>query len=54
MGFVFRVLCIIAAVAFPAFLIKAIRGTEEEIVSNNTFWACVSFGFIVFVFIGLH
>ncbi|WP_409968399.1 hypothetical protein RFF05_18130 [Bengtsoniella intestinalis] len=42
------VLGIIAGFAFPAFLVKAIRSSDEEYESSwNTVFACIAFGVIV-------
>ena len=49
-----KLITIIMGVAFPAFLIKAIKAENDETISKYTAWACVSFGIIVFTLMGLH
>lgn len=50
MVFVFQLLAILAAFAFPAFLIRAVKATGSA-ATNYTALACVSFGFLVYVLI---
>lgn len=50
MIFVLQLLAFLAACAFPAFLIRAIKATGSA-ATNYTAMACVSFGFIVYVLI---
>lgn len=49
-----KLIAIIMGMAFPAFLIKAIKAQKDEVTSKYTIWACVSFGIIVFTQMGLH
>ena len=50
MVFALQLLAILAACAFPAFLVRAIKATGGA-ATNYTALACVSFGFIVYVLI---
>ena len=50
MVFALQLLAILAACAFPAFLVRAIKATGSA-ATNYTALACVSFGFIVYVLI---
>lgn len=41
-------------IAFPAFLIKAIKAQNDKTISKYIIWAWVSFGILVFTLMGLH
>ncbi len=41
-------------VAFPAFLIKAIKAQNDDTTLKYTVWACVSFGIVVLTLVALH
>ena len=49
-----KLITIIMGLAFPAFLIKAIKAQNDKTISKYTIWACVSFGIVVFTLMGLH
>ena len=49
-----KLITITMGVAFPAFLIKAIKAQNDETTSKYTIWACASFGIIVFTLMALH
>lgn len=55
MLFFWQLLCVILGFAFPSFLIKAVRAPKEDskVISKYTTLSCVSFGVMVFVFVGL-
>lgn len=53
MIFAFKLISIIMGVAFPAFLIKAIKVSNDDSASRYTVLACISFGIIVFTLMGL-
>ena len=50
MIFMLQLLAILAACAFPAFLIRAIKAAGST-AANYTALACLSFGFIVYIII---
>lgn len=49
-----KLIAIIMGVVFPAFLIKAIKAQDDDKLLKYTFGACISFGIIVFILMGLH
>ena len=49
-----KLIATIIALAFPAFLIKAIKAQNNEIASKYTFLSCVSLGVIVFILMALN
>jgi len=48
-----KVIAIVMGVAFPAFLIKAIKAQNEDKISKYTILACISFGIVIFALMGL-
>lgn len=46
---IFIMIATVLGISFPSFLIKAIRSEDEEVASNNTIKACLTFGGIVFI-----
>lgn len=42
---------IVAAIAFPAFLIRAIKAQPGDAATHYTVLSCISFGFVVYVLI---
>lgn len=49
-----KLITTIMGLAFPVFLIKAIKTQDDEKISKDTLGACVSFGIIVLTLMGLH
>ena len=49
-----KLITTIMGVAFPAFLIKAIKAQNDDTTSKYTIWACVSFGIVVLTLMALH
>ena len=43
----------ILAVMFPAFMVKAVRSSDENESGNSTVIACVIFGAIVFIVLAI-
>ncbi|MPN01672.1 hypothetical protein SDC9_148883 [bioreactor metagenome] len=50
---IMKIVSIIMGVFFPAFLIKAVRATDNDSVSKYTAGACISFGVVLFTVMGL-
>ena len=49
-----KLITTIIGLVFPAFLIKAIKAKDDEIISKYTFLSCISFGIIVLTLMGLN
>ncbi|MGN9165855.1 hypothetical protein ACTNDY_11360 [Tissierellaceae bacterium HCP3S3_D8] len=49
-----KLITTIMGIAFPAFLIKAIKAQNDDTTSKYTIWACVSFGSVVLTLLALH
>ena len=55
MGFIdiMIIVATILGIAFPAYLINAIRSSDEDIASNNKVKACMVFGALVFILLAM-
>lgn len=55
MGFIdiMIIVATILGIAFPAYLINAIRSSDEDIASNNKVKACMVLGALVFILLAM-